>query len=764
MNKTPQLGILKYIGTTHFADGEWCGILLDEPCGKNDGSVRGVRYFRCRNKYGIFVHSHKVKRADETTLSRLNLLDGFPSPASTEKPDEKGLDTTISRMSSSNVDKVSGGNNIYNHPDVKSLRLTKKNRSVSLDRILFQKTKQLAKSLNIFIQNATDKGDKNSWDPNRINRSVSLPKITKNGHYSSTDDCLAGEMAPLAKGENIVKEERSTANGEQKGFNRTTNSTCDSGCVKEDLNGSRKPSECQDGSKHCNSSRSQNVPRSVTAVPKVGHAVSLDTHLLMENGQFTCTATDVNDELSCQSHFGNKDDPFLQGRHCSCPSLHRDDHFSEAIKTCLSLGRAERPVIHETNGETEATLETAQVSGFSFNHGVQPHSQSEALEKLFQKTEIGRSKSSSSRDADLGRKGSWPWLTSTPKSSLRSYGSSDDINSGDMTGNDNVLDEGYRPILAHAKLISSHLADKSFRLEKSGTFSGTGDIVVESKEAGPVSSGKDSVDSSYANSPSGSQGSLSSTGTSDSKGKKIPAKNRIPINSAKIPGSKPSGIHAPKSIPKQSKLEQIRQQQHNRKSALPSAVKKTQLADQTTANPGKKTDSKMTKRHTLATVQDVKTSVPRPSVCKRPVSDGVASLVGNSDKELDTTSKLPVKKMSMPQFSKPSTALHDEKNSKATTLIHKRHSVATSRPPTAPLAKGNSSVARSNSKTRKPSDGNVVQKSESNDQGSGVVRQKVTGAQQTPSVSAGVKGVAASGPKSQTSRAIQSSNLPKGNL
>lgn len=752
MNRTPQLGILKYIGTTHFADGEWCGILLDEPCGKNDGSVRGVRYFRCRNKYGIFVHSHKVKRADETTLSRLNLLDGFPSPSSTEKPVEKGLDTTLSRMSSSNVDKVSGGNNIYKHPDVKSLRLTKKNRSVSLDRILFQKTKQLARNLNIFIQNATDKGDKNSWDPNRINRSVSLPKITKNGNYSSS----------LEKVENIVKEERSSANGERKGFNRTTNSTCNSGCGKENIiNSSRKPSECKDCSKHCNSSKGQNVPRSVTAVPKVGHAVSLDTHLLMENGQFTCTATDVNDELSCQSHFGNKDDPFLQGRHCSCPSLHSDDHFSEAIKTCLSLGRAERPVIQETNGETEATSE---VSGFSFNHKVQPHSQSEALEKLFQKTEICRSKSSCARDADLGRKGSWPWLTSTPKSSLRSYGSSDDINSGDMTGNDNVLDEGCRPILAHAKLISSHLADKSFQLDKSGTFSGTSDIVLESKETGPLSSGKDSVDSNYANSLSGSQGSLSSTGTCDSKGKKIPAKNRIPVNSAKIPGSKPSGIHAPKSVPKQSKLEQIRQQQHNRKSALPSAVNKTQLADQTTANPGKKSDSKMTKRHTLVTVQDEKTSVPRPSVCKRPVSDGVASFAGNPDKELDAKSKLPVKKMSMPQFSKPSTGLKEEKNSKATSLIHKRHSVATSRPPTAPLVKRTSSVARSNSKTRKLSDINVIQKSGSSDQGSGVVRQKVTGSQQTPSTPAGLKGVAASGPKSQTSRAIHSSNLPKGNL
>lgn len=32
-------GVLRFMGTTEFAAGEWCGIELDDPVGKNDGSV-----------------------------------------------------------------------------------------------------------------------------------------------------------------------------------------------------------------------------------------------------------------------------------------------------------------------------------------------------------------------------------------------------------------------------------------------------------------------------------------------------------------------------------------------------------------------------------------------------------------------------------------------------------------------------------------------------------------------------------------------------
>lgn len=37
-------GILKYIGETKFAPGNWCGVQLDEPTGKNDGTVDGTQY------------------------------------------------------------------------------------------------------------------------------------------------------------------------------------------------------------------------------------------------------------------------------------------------------------------------------------------------------------------------------------------------------------------------------------------------------------------------------------------------------------------------------------------------------------------------------------------------------------------------------------------------------------------------------------------------------------------------------------------------
>lgn len=36
-------GVLKYVGTTEFAPGEWCGVELDEPVGKNDGAVGDKR-------------------------------------------------------------------------------------------------------------------------------------------------------------------------------------------------------------------------------------------------------------------------------------------------------------------------------------------------------------------------------------------------------------------------------------------------------------------------------------------------------------------------------------------------------------------------------------------------------------------------------------------------------------------------------------------------------------------------------------------------
>ena len=41
-----------YVGNTDFAPGIWVGIALDEPKGKNNGSVQGKSYFECQEKHG----------------------------------------------------------------------------------------------------------------------------------------------------------------------------------------------------------------------------------------------------------------------------------------------------------------------------------------------------------------------------------------------------------------------------------------------------------------------------------------------------------------------------------------------------------------------------------------------------------------------------------------------------------------------------------------------------------------------------------------
>ncbi|CAN0331428.1 unnamed protein product [Lampetra fluviatilis] len=66
-------GVVRFVGETDFAKGEWCGVELDEPLGKNDGAVAGTRYFQCQQRYGLFAPIHKVAKI------------GFPSTSARRK-------------------------------------------------------------------------------------------------------------------------------------------------------------------------------------------------------------------------------------------------------------------------------------------------------------------------------------------------------------------------------------------------------------------------------------------------------------------------------------------------------------------------------------------------------------------------------------------------------------------------------------------------------------------------------------------------------
>ncbi|NWS11971.1 CLIP4 protein, partial [Pachyramphus minor] len=84
-------GTVRFCGTTKFAPGFWCGIELDKPHGKNDGSVGGVQYFSCLPRYGIFAPPSRVQRLTgsldcltETSWNKMNhTFPGFRRSLST---------------------------------------------------------------------------------------------------------------------------------------------------------------------------------------------------------------------------------------------------------------------------------------------------------------------------------------------------------------------------------------------------------------------------------------------------------------------------------------------------------------------------------------------------------------------------------------------------------------------------------------------------------------------------------------------------------
>ena len=53
-------GRIQYIGDTKFGPGDWAGVVLDEPMGKNDGSVSGIRYFQCEPGHGVFARLFRL--------------------------------------------------------------------------------------------------------------------------------------------------------------------------------------------------------------------------------------------------------------------------------------------------------------------------------------------------------------------------------------------------------------------------------------------------------------------------------------------------------------------------------------------------------------------------------------------------------------------------------------------------------------------------------------------------------------------------------
>ena len=61
-------GLVRFCGPTSFSSGKWVGVELNEPVGKNDGTVQGVKYFTCKPNHGMFLRPSQVKVISEPTV------------------------------------------------------------------------------------------------------------------------------------------------------------------------------------------------------------------------------------------------------------------------------------------------------------------------------------------------------------------------------------------------------------------------------------------------------------------------------------------------------------------------------------------------------------------------------------------------------------------------------------------------------------------------------------------------------------------------
>nr|CAG8434267.1 15014_t:CDS:2 [Entrophospora candida] len=76
-----KIGTVRYVGHTSFASGKWVGVELDEPSGKNDGSVDGTHYFDCRPGHGVFFRASQVRLLSEPiTLQQTQSQTSFAPP------------------------------------------------------------------------------------------------------------------------------------------------------------------------------------------------------------------------------------------------------------------------------------------------------------------------------------------------------------------------------------------------------------------------------------------------------------------------------------------------------------------------------------------------------------------------------------------------------------------------------------------------------------------------------------------------------------
>ncbi|CAL7938234.1 unnamed protein product [Xylocopa violacea] len=112
-------GVIAYIGHPSFATGKWIGVILDEPKGKNNGTIKGQSYFKCAENHGMFVRQSQLILLDEAG-NRTEPASPSSAGSSATTPDETSAARARSRLNSSRLS-LAGSRTLLSAPSTESL-------------------------------------------------------------------------------------------------------------------------------------------------------------------------------------------------------------------------------------------------------------------------------------------------------------------------------------------------------------------------------------------------------------------------------------------------------------------------------------------------------------------------------------------------------------------------------------------------------------------------------------------------------------------
>ncbi|KAH8677549.1 CAP-Gly domain-containing protein [Xylariales sp. PMI_506] len=115
-------GIVRFVGQTAFAPGDWVGLELEDDSGKNDGSVKGERYFDCAPGRGMFVKTASVTVIRDAPPPRTK-----PTP----KPSRPSVSATPGGRPNSMTDPAAGRRMSLNAPSPSPVPRTSRPSSIA---------------------------------------------------------------------------------------------------------------------------------------------------------------------------------------------------------------------------------------------------------------------------------------------------------------------------------------------------------------------------------------------------------------------------------------------------------------------------------------------------------------------------------------------------------------------------------------------------------------------------------------------------------